>query len=392
MTRPSLPFLAPPGPDNSVDLPSLSTPIAQVFSPELNPHNDRALQQKTVVSWLDDNGYSDLASKMLSCGTNYAYLRCPNGHEKYAKLHCKLEFCPDCGARGSRIHKTRATRARDRLLWAPVLGYAVFTLPGDLAASHLSKDTLKRLEQEAGKIVMTHFGAAGGSNRIHFAGDALGHLQIHVNVLFALENTNGIGKVDKAILDAARDAWTVFVNSHFNRTEKTTVFHYSFATTGPKKANKIKYVFRPIIDAFKFMVLPDEDKHYIVGLRGWHNTRWFGKLSNSTYKKYLTGKGIEYQKHQNDDAYLSKICPVCGEKFRYIETVHKYDLPIYRLRRLDNDTLVDFEVFNALQTGKKSGGIFSAANETEGGLRPCSAPPQTPPKSAPVAPCFSFMS
>ena len=346
-------FSTPPEADFLPFLPSLRSHADQVFRPELKPHKDKALQRNTVVSWMDNNGYMSLASKILNCGTKYTHLKDANGHEKYAKMYCRNEQCPDCGDRGSRVHKTRSTRARDRLMWAPVLGYVVFTLPGDLARAHLTKDTLKAMEKAAADIVAEHFNAVGGLNRIHFAGNKLGKLQIHVNTLFPIEGTNGIGRVEEATLDKARDAWTDFVNKHFDRAEETTVLHYSFATTRPKKANKIKYVLRPIIDAFAFMLLTDEDKHYILSLRGWHNSRWFGKLSNSTYKKYLIEKGIDPKKHENDDPYLSKKCPLCGERFRFVDIVHKSELPLHRLRRIDNDTLVDFEIFTVLKGGPK---------------------------------------
>lgn len=342
--------IVPQGAASAVVLPSLCTPHGQVPLSGPNPHENKDLQKDTVVRWLDDNGYMAKGSQVLNCGQNYVHLKDKNGHEKYGKMHCSNEFCPTCGQKGSRAHKTRSTRARDRLMWAPVLGYTIFTLPKEIAQSKLTPKMLNRLEKESYNIVKNNFKAEGGMVRIHLMGDDVGTLKTHINVLFPLLGTNGIGKVDVTIIEAARKDWTNFINDYFCLTLKTTDIHYNFATTSKKKAHKIKYVLRPIVDAFMFMTLSDQDKHYILSLKGWHNTRWYGQLSNNSYKQYLKAKGVNPTKYEDDDIYLSNKCPVCGERFRYVDIVHKNDLPLYRLRRIDNDTLVDFEVYAALKT------------------------------------------
>lgn len=347
-TRP--PFLSSPEAVSEPFLPSLCTALGQVDLNERNPHEDKELQKDTLVRWLDNNGHSAAASQLLDCGNSYAHLKCSKGHEKVTRIYCDNEFCPTCGQIDSRAHKTRSTRGYDRLLWAPILGYYVFTLPADIGASHLTREQLNILGKKAYKIVENILKIDGAMCRTHFAGKKLGHLQIHFNVLFPLLGTNGLGVITAGARDSIRQAWTAFINEFFSLSLKETDVSYSFAPTQVKKINKIKYVLRPIVDAFMFMTLSDEDKAYVMSLRKWHNTRWFGKLSNALYKKYLIEKGVDPVKFERDDPYLSNVCPVCGTRFRFVEILRKADILWQRFRRIDRDVAVDLEVFAALKT------------------------------------------
>jgi len=333
-------------------LPSLYLSTAQVKVTDLNPHEDRQLQQNSNYRWLDKNGYSDKASRLLDCGTKFAHFRDKNGHDKLSKTFCKYEFCPICGMKGSRTHRTRNTRAHPRLMWAPVLGYMVFTLPLDLSRSRMPREILNRLEKESYDIVQRNFKTEGAMARIHLAGDRPGHLRIHVNILFPITGTNGIGRVDPLILASVQQAWTVFINKFFCLSLDVTDVKYSFATTMKKKYAKIKYVLRPIIDAFMFMTLSDEDKHYIVGLAGWHNTRWFGKLANHKYKAFLLSKGLDPLAYEKKDPYLSNVCPVCGAKFKHVGTVWRRDINKDAWRWIDDHTLMDRLSYIKLQEMK----------------------------------------
>jgi len=336
-------------------LPSLCTPRGQVISKELNPHEDKALQKETLIHWLDNNGYFSKGSQLLNCGTNFAHLKDKNDHHKYGRMYCDNEFCPTCGTKGSRTHKTRTARAKDRLMWAPVLGAMVFTLPDEVSQSRPSRDLLKQLQKKIYDIILRNFNTPGGMLRIHLAGNHLGKLHIHFNVLFPLLNSNGIGKVDPQKLTDIRKDWTDTVNSVLKMTCEDTDVHYSFGATGQKKGHKIKYVLRPVVDSFVFMTLNDTDRHYILSLQGWHNTRWFGQLGNSVYKKYLTEKGVDFMAHRKKDPYLSKECPCCGEKYHFVEIVSERDLPMNQLRRIDNDTLVDLETYATMKAAGKFG-------------------------------------
>jgi len=352
MTACPSPILDLPEFDLGLDLPSLTRPIAQVLDIDCNPFQRKELYKQETVRWLAKNGYIKEAEKIEHCGTSFIHLKCPAGHHKYVRMYCKNEFCPVCGVVGSREHKKRTTRARDRLMWAKILGYMVFTLPESISSSNIEKDVLNDLSKAANAIVTSNFNTPGGCDRWHFNGDSVGKLQIHLNVLFPIEGTNGIGKIDNLKLTKIKKDWTDFINEYFKLSLPSAVSHYGFASSARKKYHKIKYVLRPVTNDFQFYTLSDLDKKYILSLRRWHNTRWFGELSNRMYKKFLTQKGINPTAAVDGDPYLSRGCPVCGGKFRFEEIIYKGDVQMHGLRWLDNDILVDYEVYEALKKGK----------------------------------------
>lgn len=327
----------------------LCTHTVQVPDLNLNPIQAKRLYKEQLIHWLNKHNYTNESYRIENCGQNFVHLKCSGGHEKYARMHCNREYCPTCGQKGSRLHKKRTTRAMDRLIWAPVLGYVVFTLPDEVSQSRPDIDTLKLLSAKAWDLVKEYFNTPGSMVRTHLMGNALGKLHIHINVLFPILNDTGLGMIPQEKLDRLRRSWTNFINQQFGKEYADTNLNYNFATTRRKIRHKIKYVVRPIVNALEFYSLNDEDKHYIISLAGWHNTRWFGKLANAQYKKFLTAKGINPKQYENADLHLSRRCPVCGNKYRCIDIVHKSNLPRGQLRYIDNDTLVDFSTFAYLK-------------------------------------------
>ena len=332
----------------------LGTPYYQVFSQRANIVEPVGLRKKLVVDWLEQNGYEKQAFRVNTCGMTLCRLRCPGGHEKYVKMYCQKEYCPTCGAKGSWYHKKRVTRARDRLLLPGPLGYLVFTLPAQVSTSCPDIDTQRSVSKKAWDITAKNFGTPGGVCRTHLMGNTPGKFHNHINVLFPITTSFGTGVVDPGVLDQVRAEWTAFINGFFDLKLDNVSINYDFSTTAKKKGHRIKYVFRPIVNDEMFMSLTDEGRHYIMSLTGWHNTRWFGKLSNSTYKEYLMSMNIEPDKEKNEDPSLSMVCPCGCGKFKFVEIVHKDDLPTDQLRWLDCDTLVDRGLFSAIKEREES--------------------------------------
>lgn len=316
--------------------------LAEPFSP-----ND--LCKSWVVEWLAENNYDKKALQVHSCGLKVVALQCPTGHQKRVRITCHKDYCPRCGQKGSLAHKRRYLRAMDRLIWAPVLGYMIFTLPQEVSESRPDKIQLSKIEKEAGRIVQDNFNAPGCMARTHFIGEKTGQLHIHVNVLFPITETNGKGEVPKETLGNIRQHWTTFVNTTFSVNSSTTNVFYRFATTPVKMRHKIKYVTRPIVVAEKFLSLSSEEKKWYLSLTGWHNTRWYGQLSNNKYKEFLCSRGIDIRAHQEADITLAKNCPACGGQFKFKEILDVSDIPSNQFRRVDKDTWVDLEVFAALK-------------------------------------------
>lgn len=316
--------------------------LEQPFSP-----ND--LCKSWVIEWLTNNSYEKKALQVHTCGTKAVSLACSNGHQKRVRMTCHLEICPRCGQRGSLAHRKRYLRAVDRLLWAPILGYMVFTLPKEVSEAMPSKEQLSKIEKEAVKIVKDNFSTPGCMVRAHFMGDEIERLHIHINVLFPIIDTNDTGKVPQATLDNIRQHWTTFVNQTFGLDKKITNVFYKFTTSPVKMRHQIKYVTRPVVVAEKFLSLSNEAKHWYLSFAGWHNTRWYGQLANCKYKQYLDNLGIDYTAHQEKDLALAKKCPVCGEHYKYQDMIDVRDIPKSQFRQIDRDVWVCLETFMALK-------------------------------------------
>jgi len=327
----------------------LCSDTAQVHQDLLKYPQIKDLLKDVLIDWLDQNGHKNTAESVRTCGHKWTHSICSFGHHKYARTHCKQDFCPTCGKTWSATHKKRVMRAMDRLLWAPVLGYMVFTLPKEVSENMPAKDTLSKLERKTWQLVKANFSTPGGMARTHFMGEQPGVLHIHINVLFPITGTDGTGKVPQATLDNIRQHWTTFVNNLFGLECKATNVFYKFAFQEWRKIHNIKYVLRPIVTFKKFLSLAYKDRHGVLSLKGWHNTRWYGELCNSRHKKYLMSKGINPTAHQDADIHTTNKCPVCGTLYRFKEVIHERYLPRGQLRILDDDTWVDLETYAHLK-------------------------------------------
>ena len=326
-----------------------SSTYVHIQSKLTEPFSPNDLCKSWVVEWLAKNNYEKKALQLHTCGLRAVALACSNGHQKRVRMTCHKEICPRCGAKGSLAHRERYLRALDRLLWAPVLGYMVFTLPREVSDLMPSRKQLSKIEKEAVEIVKANFDTPGCMARVHFMGEEIEHLHIHINVLFPIVAASGKGQVPQETLNNIRQLWTVFINQTFNLQNNATNVFYKFATTPEKMRHKVKYVTRAVVVAEKFLSLSNEAKHWYLSLTGWHNTRWYGQLANCKYKEYLKEKGFDLQAHEEEDIACSKKCPVCGEKYKYNEMIDVKEIPWSQFRRLDADVWVDLETFAALK-------------------------------------------
>ena len=240
-------------------------------------------------------------------------------------------------------------RAVDRLMWAPVLGYLVFTLPGEVSDSRPDTDLLNELSRSVRPLIKQYFKTPGGVSRYHLFGNKVGTFHIHLNVLFPITDPAGKGKIEKEDLDRLKADYTQIVNKIFNLKIPRAVVQYSFAYKRPKMFHKIKYVMRPIVTAENFAVLDRGDVEHVIAFEGWHNTRWWGELANNKHREYLIQaqderdivKPIEEQEHGN--------CPVCNKKYRFIDIVSYKNLPHKNIRFVDENTYYDYATFSYLK-------------------------------------------
>jgi len=331
---------------NPLPEPSLSSIHAQV--PGAIRIKD--LRKKAIIEKLEANNYLNEASLVLECGNSFVHLKCQNGHEKYVRTHCHREYCPTCGKPWSNEHKKRTMRAVDRLMWTRLLGYLVFTLPVEISDRRPDKGRLGEISRGVRPLIQKYFDTPGGFSRYHLFGNKIGTFHTHLNVLFPLTNPARKGKIEKEVLEKLKDDYTKLVNTVFGMNIKQCVVHYSFVYKKAKMFHRIKYVMRPIITADHFEVLDKEEVEHVLSLAGWHNTRWFGKLSNSKYKQYLHEALGKEAMEEPTDKEDHGCCPVCKNRFRYVEVLGWQELPHRNLRYVDENTFFDRATFSELNS------------------------------------------
>lgn len=327
-------------------------------------------KKEVLIDWFDCQSmvttdlkrikkYTNLAYNLVTCGKNITHNKCSKNHHRLSRIRCMNEFCPDCGKKDSGLHRRRIRRAKDRLLWRPTLGYAVFTLPRDLSNALLPGKTITKLTKKTWQLVKKYFDTPGACVYPHYMGDKKEGFHLHFNVLFPLSITRGL--VSQKVLTAMRNKWTAFINKEFNLTLDETDVHYDFAPTLIEQAHRIKYVFRPIVTMNRFLSLSDEQRLYYVGLRGRHNVRWYGKLANNVWRKYFESMNIEIPEDEE------KTCPVCKEPWEHqgIFTAHKIHDNIFidesgeevYLHQIDDNIWIDVLSYNILKVLKNSPGF-----------------------------------
>jgi len=292
--------------------------------------------------------YKKIAENILGCENNYHFLACSGGEPLYKLCNCRKEYCPICGRKNSQLHKRRAERAYDRLMWAPILGYFIPTLPKEVRNLFPDKKIQKELGAIFVEILKGYLPDNGYLSVWHLMGEKLGVIHPHLNILMPIEGDKGMIHPD--ILAEIKEDWRCAVNDYFSLSVPKINLRYRFYTTERQRKHKIKYVLRPIVTFEKFMSLPDDIRVKILDLKNFHNVRFFGELANHKYKKFLKGKGITIEERE------IKKCPFCGTKFVYQATVSKWSLKDKDLVAKDEYTLISKTLSLKLQDLKKEFG------------------------------------
>lgn len=312
-----------------------------------------------MVGWLNEHGHDKEAQAVAVCGskTNAVDIRCRAEHRFAKQIFCGRQYCPRCGGKESVIHQQRYSRSWDRLMWAPALGKIVLTVPEELRDNFKSSDMLGKLHRLGWKCVQEVWGRDivkgdgelekgididGSMTAAHLfgdedeKGDRFDKFHPHVNVTFPLETKSVLALiVSVERLEALRSKWydmlEVLTGKKISLTEdgrKRENAWYGFSTTDADKAHWLKYVLRPTVGAERFLRLDDDLKEFVTSLVGFHNVRWYGKLSNRMFPKYKrdylekTGYYQEFLSKKQEKPVVRdfKYCPICHGRLK----VHKH--------------------------------------------------------------------
>ena len=322
-----------------------------------------------IVSWLNEYGHEKDAKGIAVCGsrTNAVDIRCNFGHRYAKQISCGRQYCPRCGEIGSVIHQRRYSRSWDRLMWAPALGTVILTVPEELRDDFKDIDMLGKLHKLGYKCVEEVLDGAvtengkltvdGAMTTVHLFGDKSDKFHPHVNILFPLcpdveelmDENGWVSKeakkamtVTKETLKALREHWynmlEELTGKTISRTEdghKRANARYDYKVQETKKAFRLRYMLRPTVGAERFLRLDDSMKDIIAtSLTGFHNVRWYGRLSNRTYRNYLENIPAyqEFLASKGKKERDFRYCPIChtrlkvtkrGDKVEILEGIHR---------------------------------------------------------------------
>ena len=296
-------------------------------------------QWRALIKWFDDQlkhpGSAENSKfleqekfKIVACGRGHVLFKAKKDEVKLARIRCGRNYCPFCGEAKSAHHMKVAGGIKGKLLHCPVLRYWNFTLPDEVRQRHLPKKMLTLLQGWAAEIVMEDPSVLGCATRVHFRLKKPGTLAIHINV--SAPSSNPLGMISPELMNAPKKKWAAKINKEFDLDYKELVVDYSFADKIKDMLHDIYYIFRPEVEAGGFLAFSDDDKKYILSLKGLRNKRLFGNLSTGKWKETVLDLGIEIEEPPEN------VAPISGEKYRYECPISAKDYEDGRI--LDNDS------------------------------------------------------
>ena len=344
-------------------------PTIAIPTPETSYDNSPLLN---FENWLLFNGHTEDGEKLARCATSVSHYQCPQEHNFYYRQFCGREYCPICGAKDSFYHKRRVSRAAEHFLWDCPWGNLVFTMPKHISESHLSKRYLRILQKAVWEISRDNFGIEGASVTIHLLGRAEKGLHVHFEVLFCITRTGGKGVVPKIVIDKTKKAWRNKLNEIFNLNLDKIDLRYSFVTSKPKKWHKLNYIHRSVCTEDAMLKLSDDDKRYILSLKGYHRNRYYGCMAGRNLHKWLR-KYWAPLRVVEVPAIERRVCPICKVRLRYQGRLWITDIPYSQVEQYNDSIWVDRAVMASLR--------MLRANEPDVNVEKSKlrgTPPQTP--------------
>lgn len=268
-------------------------------------YNAQTLGDLQSTGNIEDFRYAENLSNQ--CGKSAVHLQGVNsGNEYLKKIHCKKQWCPECGGKGGRIHKSRIHSILSRVdVDKYHLGQIVLTVPEETRAFFQERENLSRLENAAKEFAEKFYGVPvfdkeghvkryqlkkGVLSYLHVFGDEEpGVFKPHVN-LHIFEDKRIKMKLDKAVLDTMRAFWLKKLRAITGKEELSVVdVHYSFRMSAKKKMHAIKYMSRPW-SAEDYAAIEDEDlkRLLVVGMKGFLYLRFWGALANCRYRDEMS--------------------------------------------------------------------------------------------------------
>lgn len=290
--------------------------------------------------WLKVNGHADDGLKLDECSLRVEHWTCDNGHDFYFRKYCGREYCPTCGAKGSYYHMRRVLRAAEHFVWPVTWGNLTMTMPREISEGRPGKAQLRRLQNLAWEVARDAFDLEGGEVVVHLIGRQDQGLHVHFEVLFHRFGCFNKGKVEPEKIANIKKAWAQKLNEEYDLKLETTDIHYSFAATHPRKWHKLMYIHRPICTEEAMLALSDQDKEYVLSLKGYQRQRWYGEMCNSKLHKFLRKRFAPIRIRERS-MLERRVCPICQIKLRYKECLFIDEIPKTQVVQHSGDVWID---------------------------------------------------
>lgn len=307
----------------------------------------KAFSDQEGVSYLDNNAltrgeneeidksdYLYKSSIINTCGKNVVWLQGTESGMHYIKeIKCRKQWCPICGGSGGEVHKSRVHSLINRFdVEKYNLRQFVFTVPESLRESCKSRQSLDWLFGAARQVIERHFGQAtldkhghvkkwklvnGVIAYLHVFGEQTGVFKPHINI-HIIENSEVKLKLSETQLNSIKKLWLKKLQVKFGYQSEVINVYYSFRIGVKKVVHALKYMARPWNDLHFHEADQDLKELLVLGMSGFNYMRYWGLLSNSTYKDQMTQAEIKQEVEKKIDEPLTAlfIAPFDKEKWK----------------------------------------------------------------------------
>lgn len=230
--------------------------------------------------------YKAEINRSRACGFSAVVLSTADFDDYLHALDCRKHWCPQCGGKNGKIHRSRKKAIRNRIdLDQRNLRYLVLTVPEEYRCKFKSRKGLNQLFRAARILVKRFFSSQRGAcATIHLYGDSdIGKFNPHINILIPEDKSVKL-LIDPDMLERIKLSWMRSLIGMGCLCCDVVDVYYSFRTRLEHKGHCIKYVVRPAWTAATLEKVEEPEKWFLVlDLKGFHYIRFWGELANCKY-------------------------------------------------------------------------------------------------------------
>ena len=283
------------------------------------------------------------ARAIEGCGTRASVFECMGQRELWEgesihvrhrlekRVRCKRDFAPCCSEYDCNAHRDRANRIINNV-WNVRLEKWVVTFGDSDIPAYRDQKALGRAMRAIYEVVEEVTGAEGAIISLHAMGDLSDRYRPHFEVMIPSDGT-GYAKKE---LDCVRESLREGIAAALGLKELANA-HFGYISKGlspveqtKKWFHEIRYAVHPVVQAPRFLRLPEEDAVFIVMLlRKLRRVRGFGVFGDRRIKKTAEDLRRRYpidltsdSDRREPEVYKGGPCPACGSVLTHLALQH----------------------------------------------------------------------